>query len=92
MDDSAIVKTLTLLRLIAFMLVLYLGLGWLTVRYSRNPESKVKGFFRLLCTPVTRPVARMMAPGTGEQRVLSVSIALVAGIWLVLIVASEAVR
>lgn len=92
MDAPALVKTLTLLRLVAFMVLLYLGLGWLSVRYGRNPESKVRAFFRLLCSPITRPVARLMPPGTGEARVLVVSIGIVAGLWLVLVVASEAVQ
>jgi uncharacterized protein YggT (Ycf19 family) len=92
MEEPALVKTLTLLRLIAFMVLLYLGLGWFTERYSTRPDSKVRGFFRLLCSPITRPVARLMPSGTGELRVLAVAIGLVAGIWVVLIVATEALR
>jgi uncharacterized protein YggT (Ycf19 family) len=90
--DSTLVKTLTLLRLVAFMVLLYLGLGWIAERYATRPDSKVKAFFRLICAPITRPIARAMPPGTGERRVLAVSIGVVAAVWVLLIVATEALR
>lgn len=89
--EPAVFKILTLLRLLAFMVLLYLVLGWLAERYVRRPDSKVKGFFRLLCRPVTRPVARLL-PGAEERRVLAVSVGVAAGIWVVLIIVSEVVR
>jgi len=92
MDGSAIERVLTMLRLIAFMVVLYLGLGWIAERYITKPDSKVKAFFRLLGSPVTRPVARMMPPGSGERRVLAVSMGVVAGVWIVLIILTEALQ
>jgi uncharacterized protein YggT (Ycf19 family) len=92
MDSAALFKTLTLLRLLAFMVLLYLALGALVERYSTNPESKVRGFFRLLCLPVTKPVSRLLPPGASAQRVLRVSMFVVAALWLVLIVATEALR
>jgi uncharacterized protein YggT (Ycf19 family) len=90
--DSWLVQLLTLLRLIAFMVLIYLGLGWLAERYATRPDSKVKAFFRTLCSPVTRPVARHLAPGSGERRVLAVSMGLVAGVWVLLIVVMEVGR
>ena len=51
-----------MLRLLAFMVVLYPGLGWLAERYVTKPNSKVKGFFRLLCGPVTRPWRGLCSP------------------------------
>jgi len=92
MEDSALVKVFTMLRLLAFMVLLYLALGWLAERYARKPDSKVKAFFRLLCGPVTRPVARMMPSGAGPPRVLAVSMGVVAGVWVVLIILTEAMR
>jgi hypothetical protein len=74
------------------MVLLYLALGWLAERYVTKPDSKVKAFFRLVCSHVTRPVARRMAAGAPERRVLQVSMAVVGGIWIALIVASEALR
>jgi hypothetical protein len=92
MDRPALENVLTLLRLLAFMLLLYLGLGWLAERYSTRPDSKVKAFFRLLCSPVTRPVSRFLGPRSGERRVLAVSMGVVGSIWLALVVATEVVR
>jgi hypothetical protein len=89
--DSTLVGVFTLLRLLAFMVLLYLGLGWLVERYSTRPDSKVKAFFRLLCSPITRPVSRLLQPGSGERRILAVSIGVVASIWVVLIVVTEVV-
>jgi hypothetical protein len=74
------------------MVLLYLGLGWLAERYTTRPDSKVRAFFRLLCSPITRPVSRLVAPGSGERRVLAVAIGVVGSIWLVLVVATEVVR
>jgi hypothetical protein len=90
--EPFLVKLFTLLRLLAFMVLLYLGLGLLTERYVTKPDSKLRAFFRLICSPVTRPIARMLRPGSGERRVLAVSIGVVASIWLVLIVVTEVVR
>jgi hypothetical protein len=85
-------QALTLLRLLAFMVVLYLALGWMVERYVRRPESRLKAFFRLLCSPVTRPVSRLLAPGAAPGRVLAVSLVLVGGVWVALVAASEALR
>jgi hypothetical protein len=90
--DSPLVRTLTMLRLLAFMVVLYLGLGWLAERYVTKPNSKVKGFFRLLCGPVTRLVARVLPAPTTERRLLAVSMGVVAGVWVVLIILTEVLR
>lgn len=84
-----VLQTLTLLRLLAFMVVVYLALGWIAERYATRPDSKVRAFFRTLCSPVTRPVARALPAGAGERRVLAVSLALVACVWVVLIVVTE---
>lgn len=81
-----------MLRLLAFMLVLYLGLGWLAERYVTKPDSKVKGFFRLLCGPVTRLVARVLPAPATERRLLGVSMGVVAGVWVVLIILTEVLR
>jgi hypothetical protein len=87
-----VAQALTLLRLLAFMVVLYLALGWLVERYVSRPDSKVKGFFRLLCSPVTRPVGRLLGPGAATTHVLRVSIAIAGGVWAALIVVSEVLR
>jgi hypothetical protein len=90
--DPPLVRILTMLRLLAFMVLLYLALGWLTERYVTKPDSKVKGFFRLLCGPVTGLVARALPAPTSERRLLAVSMGVVAGVWVVLIIVTEVLR
>jgi hypothetical protein len=90
--DPAVANLLKLLRLVAFMVLLYLLLGVLVERYSRKPDSKVKAFFRTLCLPVTKPVARLLSPGAEYRRVLAVSLGVVAGVWVALVAVTEALR
>jgi uncharacterized protein YggT (Ycf19 family) len=89
---SQLYNVLTLLRLFAFMVVIYVGLGWLVERRSRNPESKLRAFFHILCAPVNKLVARRMAPGTTLERVFRVSFLAVVLVWVVLIVAHQLLR
>jgi uncharacterized protein YggT (Ycf19 family) len=81
-----------LLRTVAFMVLVYLALGLLVEVRSTRPDSKVRAFFRILCSPVTRPVARFVAPGSSPTRVLAISIAVVGAIWFALIVLTEVVQ
>jgi uncharacterized protein YggT (Ycf19 family) len=67
------------------MVLMYLAFAWLVERRSTNPQSKVRAFFRIVCGPVAGPVARFLPPGTSYQRVLVVSMAVVAGVWVLLI-------
>ena len=76
---------LTLFRLLAFMLLVYVGLGWLVERRSRDPGSKLRAFFHVVCSPVTSLVARRMAPGTPEERVYRASFVVVALVWMGLV-------
>lgn len=83
------VKLLLLLRLVAFMALVYLGFGLLVERWSRKPGSRLKAFAQLLCSPLTRPVAAVSAPGTSDRRILLRTTLLVGGLWLALLIASE---
>ena len=80
-----LLKIVMVLRLIAFMVLMYLAFAWFVERRSTNPEGKIRAFFRIVCAPVTVPVARRMAPGTSYQRVLVVSMMVVGAAWAVLI-------
>jgi len=82
-------RLVTLLRLLAFMVLIYVGLAWMVERKSRNPESKVRAFFRILCSPVTGIVGRFLRAGTGQERLLAVSAGVVAAIWVLLIALDE---
>jgi hypothetical protein len=85
-------QVLTLLRQLAFMVLVYLCLGWVVDGRIERPDSKVKAFFRLLCAPVTGPVARLLPAGAGYRRTLSVGIGAVAAAWTALVVATEVIR
>jgi hypothetical protein len=92
MSRELLYQIVTLLRLVAFMVVFYLAFGLLVERVSRKPESQLKAFARVVCSPITRPVARRLAPGTAYTRVLAVSIAVVAVVWALAVVAARALR
>ena len=71
---------LTLLRLLAFMALVYVGLGWLVERRSR-PGSRLRAFFHVVCAPITGLVARRLAPGTSPERLFRISFLAVALVW-----------
>lgn len=78
-------KLLTLLRLVSFMVAVYLAFGLAVERWSRKPDSQLKAFARTICSPVARPMARFLAPGASEQRVLVASLAAVGAVWAFLV-------
>ena len=80
-----LLKIVMVLRLIAFMVLMYLAFAWFVERRSTNPEGKIRAFFRIVCAPIAVPVARKLGPGVGYQKVLVVSMALVGAAWAVLI-------
>jgi hypothetical protein len=82
---SQLYNVLTLFRLVAFMVLVYVGLGWLVERRSRDPDSKLRYFFHVVCSPVTWLVARRMAPGTPKERVFRMSFLAVALVWMIFI-------
>lgn len=84
-----IVKLLLLLRLVAFMALVYLGFGLVVEQWSRRPGSRLKAFAQLLCSPLTRPVAAVSAPGTSYRRILLRTTLLMGGLWLAFLIASE---
>jgi hypothetical protein len=82
-------RILTLFRLLAFMVLVYLALGWLVERYSKKPDSKLKAFFRVICSPITGFVSRFLPPDAEPRRVLAISIGVVGVLWILLIALSE---
>jgi hypothetical protein len=91
-EPGLLLRILTLLRLLSFMVFVYLAFGLLVERVSRNPESQLKAFARTVCSPVTRPVARWLGPGADQRRLLLVSMGIVAAIWAVVVLAAKVVR
>ena len=87
--NSDLVRMLLLGRLIAFMLLVYLAFGLLVEWRSVREGSKLKGFARLLCRPLTAPVARFSEPNTPYVQVLRRTAIVAVAIWAVFVVASE---
>jgi hypothetical protein len=83
-------KIVYLLRFAAFMVLVYLAFGWLVELWSKKPDSRLKDFFRLLCSPITRPIARRMPKGSTYQRVLGVSLVVVGAVWAAFVILYEA--
>jgi len=92
MTAELVLKILTLLRILAFMVFVYLCFGLLVERYSRKPDSQLRAFARTVCSPVTRPVARFLAPSAGQRRLLVLSMGVVAVFWAVVVVLARAIR
>ena len=86
-----VLQVVTLVRTVAFMVLVYLALGLLVEVRSRKPDSKVRAFFHILCSPLTRPVSRFTAPGSSQVKLLLISIAFVGAIWVVSILVYESV-
>ena len=84
-----LLKIVMVLRLIAFMVLMYLAFAWFVERKSTNPEGKIRAFFRIVCSPVAVPVSRMLGPGASYQRVLVVSMVVVGAVWALLIVLNQ---
>lgn len=92
MTSETVFKILTLLRIVSFMLFVYLLLALIVERYSRRPDSQLRAFFHTVCMPMTRPVARWIAPGADHRRLLLISMAIVAAFWAVVVLAAKTVR
>jgi hypothetical protein len=92
MSSELVLKILTLLRLVAFMLFVYLAFGLLVEQYSRKPGSQLKAFARTVCSPMTRPVARFVAPGADQRRLLLIAMGFVAVLWSIVVIGAKAVR
>lgn len=86
---SDLVKVLLLGRLIAFMLMVYVGFGLVVEWRSRREGSRLKAFARLLCRPLVVPVARLSPEGTPYLTILRRTAIAVLAVWLAFIVASE---
>lgn len=84
-----LLKIVMVLRLIAFMVLMYLAFAWFVERKSTNPQGKIRAFFRIVCAPIAVPVSRRLRPGTSYERVLVVSMLLVGATWAMLIALNE---
>lgn len=88
MDDSA-AKFLLLVRFIAFLAFVYLLLDLLVSRLIRNPQSKVRGFFALIASPLTRPVRSFLPPSATDDQVRLAALGLVGLVWAIVVLLSR---
>jgi uncharacterized protein YggT (Ycf19 family) len=84
-----LLKIVMVLRLVAFMVLMYLAFAWFVERKSTNPQGKIRAFFRIVCAPIAVPVSRRLRPGTSYERVLVVSMLVVGATWAMLIALNE---
>ncbi len=82
-------RLLLLLRMVAFLLFMYLVFGLIVETASRDEKSKVRGFARLICGPLTKPVAALMGPEAPYPRVLRNTFYLFGALWLAIFAFSE---
>jgi hypothetical protein len=87
--DPQAIRILLLARVLAYMALVYVAFGLLVESTSRKPDSKLKAFARLICSPLTKPVAALSAAGTEYRSILRRTAAVVAGLWALLLVVSE---
>ena len=89
MSTPELLRLLLLFRMIAFLAFMYLVFGWIVERTARDPESKVRGFARLVCSPLTKPVETLMAAESPYPLVLRNTLYVFAGIWFTIFALSE---
>lgn len=90
MSSPEVLRLLLLLRMIAFLAFMYLVFGWIVERATRdNPESKMRGFARLICSPLTKPIGALLGAEADYPRVLRGAMYAFGGLWLLILVASE---
>ena len=87
--DATSTKLILMVRFIAFLAFVYLLLDLLVSRLIRNPESKVRGFFALIASPLTRPVRSFLPPSATDDQVRLAALGLVGLVWVVVVLASR---
>ncbi len=82
--NEFLLRLLFVLRLLAFMGVIYMTLHVLIAPMIRRPDSKIAAFLATLTSPLTRPVRALAPPGTPEPRLRVLALAALVVVWLVL--------
>ncbi len=79
--DATSTKLILMVRFIAFLAFVYLLLDLLVSRLIRNPQNKVRGFFALVASPLTRPVRSFLPPSATDDQVRWAALGLVGAVW-----------
>ena len=88
MDETS-TKLILMARFIAFLAFVYLLLDLLVSRLIRNSESKVRGFFALIASPLTRPVRSFLPPSATDDQVRLAALGLVGVVWAAVVLLSR---
>lgn len=83
------VKLLLLARLVVYMALFYAIFGLVVEWRSRKPGSKLRAFARLLCSPLTAPMARFLPAEAPYRQVLTRTTWTLAALWLTLVITTE---
>ena len=92
MDAPLAYKIVKLLWFVAYMVFIYLAFGLVVERFSTRPGSQLKAFARIVCSPVTRPVAKYLVPGADYRRVLLIGLGIAAVLVVILRYAERSLR
>ena len=87
--DATSTKLILMVRFIAFLAFVYLLLDLLVSRLIKNPANKVRGFFALVASPLTRPVRTFLPPSATDDHVRFAALGLVGLVWVVVVLASR---
>ena len=87
--DTTSTKFVLMIRFVAFLAFFYLLLDLLVSRLIKSPESKVRGFFTLVASPLTRPVRSFLPPSATDDQVRFAALGLVGLVWIVVVLASR---
>lgn len=87
--DPTSAKLVLIVRFIAFLAFVYLLLDLLVSRLIRDPSSKVRGFFALVASPLTRPVRSFLPQGASDDQVRGAALGLVGLVWAIVALASR---
>jgi hypothetical protein len=89
--NEFLLRVLYVLRLVAFMGVVYMGLHVLIAPLIRKPDSKIAAFFTLLTSPLVRLVRGFVPPGTPEPRLRLLTLFALLAVWVALLAVSAVV-
>lgn len=80
MEDVGL-RLLFLVRFISFLALCYLVLEAAVCAIIKKPESKIRGFFAIITSPLTRPVRAALPPGASPETVRYTAIVSVFAVW-----------
>ena len=87
--DTTSTKFVLMIRFVAFLAFFYLLLDLLVSRLIKSPASKVRGFFALVASPLTRPIRSFLPPSATDDQIRFTALGLVGVVWVVVVLASR---